>query len=118
MRTFIFIYLFFRGVRHASISRLTHILRNLVFSLLQVEHRTTEKLTEQIEKRVGSETNSLDEMSTGSSKESMKTEEKRNALNKPLTQTEQIMRVSLLMMRLLFRKIIGSFTSRSVNRIC
>ena len=44
-----------------------------IFSLLQVEHRTTERLTEQIERRVGSETNSLDELSVGS-KESDKTE--------------------------------------------
>ena len=45
--------------------------------MLQVEHRTTERLTEQIERRVGSDSNSLDEISVGSSKESDKNEEKR-----------------------------------------
>ena len=35
--------------------------------LLQVEHRTTELRAEEIERRVGSETSSLDEMSVTSS---------------------------------------------------
>ena len=51
--------------------------------MLQVEHRTTERLTEQIQKRVGSETNSLDNMSVGSSK-SDKTERKVNVAEQPL----------------------------------
>ena len=37
------------------------------FSLLQVEHRTTELRAEEIERRVGSETSSLDEISVTSS---------------------------------------------------
>jgi len=45
--------------------------------MLQVEHRTTEKLEQQIEKRVGSETNSLDGLSVDSSKGSDKLEDKR-----------------------------------------
>lgn len=55
----------------------------LIFSFLQVEHRTTEKLTEQIEKRVGSETNSLDELSIGSSKGSDKQDSDRVRPYKP-----------------------------------
>lgn len=53
---------------------------NEELAMLQVEHRTTERLTEQIERRVGSDSNSLDEISIGSSKESEKnnTEEKKN----------------------------------------
>ncbi|XP_057289693.1 liprin-alpha-1-like [Hydractinia symbiolongicarpus] len=51
---------------------------NEELEMLQVEHRTTERLTEQIEKRVGSETNSLDEVSVASSKESDKTERNKN----------------------------------------
>lgn len=50
--------------------------------MLQVEHRTTERLTEQIERRVGSDSNSLDEISVGSSKESEKNTEEKRA-NKP-----------------------------------
>lgn len=50
----------------------TLILNSTFLRMLQVEHRTTEKLTEQIEKRVGSETNSLDELSVCSSKGSDK----------------------------------------------
>ena len=66
---------------------LAEVFLNKVFfyccSLLQVEHRTTERLTEQIQKRVGSETNSLDNMSVGSSK-SDKTERKVNLADQPL----------------------------------
>ena len=51
--------------------------------MLQVEHRTTERLTEQIQKRVSSETNSLDNMSVGSSK-SDKSERKVNVADQPL----------------------------------
>ena len=45
--------------------------------MLQVEHRTTERLTEQIERRVGSDSNSLDGISVTSSKESDKNDEKK-----------------------------------------
>ena len=45
--------------------------------MLQVEHRTTERLTEQIERRVGSDSNSLDGISVASSKESDKNDDKK-----------------------------------------
>lgn len=58
---------------------------NEELALLQVEHRTTEKLTEQIERRVGSETNSLDELSVGSSKGSDKLDDKKSVFTKTFT---------------------------------
>lgn len=49
-----------------------------------MEHRTTEKLEQQIEKRVGSETNSLDGLSVDSSKGSDKLEEKKYTKQLPI----------------------------------
>ena len=77
-------------VFHLILSLYLHLSR-----LLQVEHRTTEKLTEQIEKRVGSETNSLDELSVGSSsKGSDKLDgvDKKNLYSKPFPVDNQMIR--------------------------
>ena len=60
--------------------------------MLQVEHRTTERLTEQIQKRVSSETNSLDNMSVGSSK-SDKSERKVNVADQPLNLSKSMVSI-------------------------
>ena len=49
--------------------------------LLQVEHRNTERLTEQIERRVGSETSSLDGSINSKDSTENKLEERRLKLN-------------------------------------
>ena len=82
--------------------------------MLQVEHRTTEKLTEQIERRVGSESNSLDSMSVTSSKESDRTEEKKEVFHKqPMTSSEQILRVNNMVGRCCVLRIFISIIDKT-----